>query len=94
MIKGPKNAIPTVKGWVAPNGEVLKCQKISQYQIDEWYAQNVVVKTVVQPEPEPVVEETVKLEDLMVEETPSVSLPKVPKASTLRKKIKNKLTGN
>jgi len=94
MIKGPRNAVPTVKGWVSPKGEVLKCQKITQEQIDEWYAQNVVVKTVVQPEPEPVVEETVKLEDLMVEETPSVSLPKVPKASTLGKKIKNKLTGN
>ena len=31
-----KNAIPTVKGWVSPKGELLKAQKISQSDIDEW----------------------------------------------------------
>jgi len=41
MIKGPKNAVPTVKGWVSPKGEVLKCQKITQEQIDEWYGVSV-----------------------------------------------------
>ena len=37
MIKGPKNAIPTVKGWVSQKGELLKSQRITQAQIDEWY---------------------------------------------------------
>lgn len=36
-VKGPKNAIPTLKGWVSPKGELLKAQKITQAQIDEWY---------------------------------------------------------
>jgi len=37
MIKGPKNAIPTLKGWVSAKGELLKSQRITQKQIDEWY---------------------------------------------------------
>jgi hypothetical protein len=38
MIKGPKNAIPTPKGWVhSKTGELLKAGKISQQQIDEWH---------------------------------------------------------
>jgi len=37
MIKGPKNAVPTKRGWVSPKGELLKSQKITQAQIDEWY---------------------------------------------------------
>lgn len=36
MIKGPKNATPTLKGWVSSKGELLKVQKITQAQIDEW----------------------------------------------------------
>lgn len=36
MIKGPKNAVPTLRGWVSPKGELLKAQKISQAEIDEW----------------------------------------------------------
>ena len=38
MIRGPKNAIPTTKGWVHPKtNELLKSQRITQAQIDEWY---------------------------------------------------------
>lgn len=38
MIKGPKNAVPTQRGWThAKTGELLKAQKITQEQIDEWY---------------------------------------------------------
>lgn len=51
MIKGPKNAIPTLRGWVSTkNSELLKSQKISQAQIDEWYGV---------AEPAPVVEEVI-----------------------------------
>lgn len=35
-IKGPKGAIPTTRGWVSPKGELLKAQKMTQVQIDEW----------------------------------------------------------
>ena len=41
MIKAPnfcKNALPTLRGWCHPKtGELLKSQRISQYEIDEWY---------------------------------------------------------
>ena len=50
MIKGPKNALPTLKGWVSPKGELLKSQRITQAQIDEWYGVS---------EPAPKVEEVV-----------------------------------
>lgn len=37
-IRGPKGAHPTARGWVNPKtGELLKCQKISQAAIDEWF---------------------------------------------------------
>lgn len=36
-IKGPKGAIPTLRGWVNPNtGELLKSQRITTGQIQEW----------------------------------------------------------
>lgn len=41
IIKAPnfcKNAVPTTRGWCHPKtGELLKSQRISQYEIDEWY---------------------------------------------------------
>ena len=67
MIKGPKNAIPTLKGWVSPKGELLKVQKITQAQIDEWNGVSA---------PEPVVEEVVELEEVIVEE-PVVEEPEI-----------------
>lgn len=36
-ISGPKGAHPTLKGWVSPKGELLKSQRITQAQIDEWH---------------------------------------------------------
>jgi len=40
-MKGPKNAIPTLKGWAHEmTGEVLKVQKFTTDQIDEWYVTN------------------------------------------------------
>lgn len=37
-IKGPKGAEPTLRGWVNPKtGELLKSQRITQPQIDEWH---------------------------------------------------------
>lgn len=61
MIRGPKKAIPTPKGWVHPRtNELLKSQRISQKQIDEWYGVSepapeieLVVEKVIEEEPEP-----------------------------------------
>jgi hypothetical protein len=105
MINGPKNAVPTLRGWVSPKGELLKVQKITQEQIDEWYGVSVQTATSVVETAEVVVESqdeesvetgTEVTEDNTEEEveTSSVSLPKVSKVSTLRKRIKKKLTGN
>jgi hypothetical protein len=64
-----KNAKATIKGWVNPKtGELLKAQKMTQEQADE-------LNGVVAPEPEPVVEETVELEEIMVEEPEVVEEP-------------------
>ena len=64
MIKGPKNAIPTTKGWRhETSGELLKAAKISQAQINEWYGAT--AEPTVAPAPEPV-EEVVELEDVLV----------------------------
>lgn len=47
-IKGPKGAHPTLRGWVNPNtGELLKVQRITQEQIDDFFGEKYVM-----PEPE------------------------------------------
>tara|TARA_B100000424_G_scaffold266232_1_gene257062 strand:- start:835 stop:1182 length:348 start_codon:yes stop_codon:yes gene_type:complete len=63
MIKGPKNAIPTTKGWRhETSGELLKAAKLSQAMIDEWYGATAEPAA---PAPEPV-EEVAEVEDLLV----------------------------
>jgi len=52
-INGPRGAVPTSRGWENPRtGELLKSQKISQVQIDEWHG---VTAPPPAPEPEPAV---------------------------------------
>ena len=72
MIKGPKGAIPTKKGWVSAKGELLKSQRITQEQIDEWNGTS--AKPVPAPEPEPVIEEVEEIVEEVVEEEPKVGL--------------------
>ena len=101
MIKGPKNAVPTLRGWVSPKGELLKCQKITQAEINEWNGNAVkaptpVVKTtkaVVEPQEEESMEAGTESNENNVEEveTTSISLPKVPKTGTIRQAIRNRL---
>lgn len=51
-IKGPKGAIPTVKGWTHPKtGELLKSQKITQSQIDEWFGIDLIANPIEITEP-------------------------------------------
>jgi hypothetical protein len=38
----PKNAIPTLRGWVHPRtGELLKAQKMTEAQVDAYWAEQV-----------------------------------------------------
>lgn len=73
MIKGPKNAQPTLRGWVNAKGELLKAQKFSQEQLDEY---NGVGKEVVkaaapvQTKKAKKVEEQVKTVPTMLNEAP------------------------
>lgn len=63
MIRGPKGAVPTHRGWVHPRtGELLKSQRITDAQLAEWHEEPEpvlqtlheapVVETVVEPEVE------------------------------------------
>ena len=79
MIKGPKNAVPTLKGWVSAKGELLKSQRITQDEIDEW---NGVVAPTPEPEPE-IVEDEVIEEVEVVEEAPK------PKKRGLFNRLRN-----
>jgi len=48
-----KDAIPTVRGWVSPKGELLKSQKISQAEVDAWGNGNdFVVESAPEPAPQ------------------------------------------
>jgi hypothetical protein len=52
-LRGPKGAKPTLRGWVNPKtGELLKSQRISQADIDEW--NGVAPQPAPSPEPEEV----------------------------------------
>ena len=86
MIKGPKNAIPTVKGWVHPKtGELLKSQRITQKQIDEFFGVPEVTPAP-QPEPEPV---EVELTEIFVEEPEVESEPEEVAPTPRRRSVKN-----
>lgn len=58
-LRGPKNAVPTLRGWVSPKGELLKSQRITQAQIDEWHGMSMAeekpkakpVEPTVEPDP-------------------------------------------
>lgn len=69
MIRGPKNAVPTSRGWINPKtGELLKSQRITDAQIAEWHG---VPEEPVQPEPvveEPVVDDLDSMTKVELEE--------------------------
>lgn len=57
--KGPKGAVPTTRGWINPQtGELLKSQRITQEQLDEYNGVQVLVEPapVIEPETEPEME--------------------------------------
>lgn len=49
-----KDAVPTVRGWVSPKGELLKSQKISPQDVATWQnMNNFTVESTPEPEPAP-----------------------------------------
>lgn len=79
MINGPKNATPTLKGWVSPKGELLKAQKITQAEIDEWNGVSVKDDT-------PVVEAAEVVVEAQDEESPEVEAEVVEEVVEPKKK--------
>lgn len=64
MIRGPKNATPTPRGWINPKtGELLKVQRLSDAQIAGWYGVDP-VEPIEQPTPALVQEDEWVAEDV------------------------------
>lgn len=81
---GPKGAIPTHRGWINPRtGELLKSQRITQEQLDEYNGVQMLV------EPAPAIEEELiaDYEPTLFEDMPEVE-EEAPKPKKTRKKKK------
>jgi len=75
-VAGPAGSIPTARGWIHPKtGELLKSQRITQEQLDEWNGVQVLAEPVIH-DPEPAIDaideiiEDEEAETEIVEETP------------------------
>lgn len=82
---GPKGAIPTLRGWINPQtGELLKSQRITQEQLDEYNGVQMIIEPapVIEPEPEPEMEMIVDAEPELIEE-PAPKPKKKKKKKTL-----------
>lgn len=84
--QGPNGAIPTSRGWINPKtGELLKAQKITQEQLDQYNGVQMIT------EPAPVVEEEliIDYEPTLFEDMPEVEVEEeAPKAKVKAKKKK------
>jgi hypothetical protein len=79
---GPKGAIPTTRGWMHPRtGELLKSQRITQEQLDEYNGVQMIA------EPAPVVEEEVHVYADDIEDEVQENLVPKPKSKKKSKKI-------
>ena len=89
--QGPKGAIPTLRGWINPKtGELLKSQRITQEQLDEYNGVQMIT------EPAPIVEQEVIVEPMLFEDEPEAETeeeiveapkPKAKKKRTPKKKV-------
>jgi len=72
-VAGPAGSIPTARGWIHPKtGELLKSQRITQEQLDEWNGVQVLAEPVIH-DPEPAIDEIIEDEEAeteIVEEAP------------------------
>lgn len=77
---GPKGAIPTHRGWVDPrSGELLKSQRITQEQLDEYNGVQMLAEPAPVIEPEPEMELIADYEPELVEEMPKAKKKKKKK---------------
>lgn len=81
MLKGPKGAIPTHRGWVHPqSGELLKSQRITQEQLDNYNGVQMIV------EPAPVMEMPEVEDDLELILDGPIEIEETPKPKKKKKK--------
>ena len=79
--QGPKGAIPTLRGWINPKtGELLKAQRITQEQLDEYNGVQMIA------EPAPIVEQEVIVEPTLFEDIPEDHIDEEPKPKAKKKK--------
>ena len=79
--QGPKGAIPTLRGWINPKtGELLKSQRITQEQLDEYNGVQMIA------EPAPIVEQEVIVEPTLFEDIPEDHIDEEPKPKAKKKK--------
>jgi len=80
--QGPKGAIPTLRGWINPQtGELLKSQRITQEQLDEYNGVQMIVEPAPVIEPEPETELIVDAENFFEEPAPKPKKKKKSKIS-------------
>jgi hypothetical protein len=85
-VAGPKGAIPTAKGWVHPRtGELLKSQRITQEQLDEYNGVQLLTEPTIVEVATPEIEVEEEIQEI-------VEAPK-PKKKTRAKKKKFGLFG-
>lgn len=70
-----KDATPTARGWVSPNGELLKSQRISEADIAEWNG----AAPAAAPIPEAIVEVPIQEAEMLNEAAPTKSLEDMTK---------------
>lgn len=83
--QGPKGAIPTLRGWINPKtGELLKSQRITQEQLDEYNGVQMIA------EPAPIIEQEVIVEPTLFEDIPEDHVDEEPKPKAKKKKATKK----
>lgn len=82
---GPKGAIPTLRGWIDPRtGELLKSQRFTQEQLDEYNGVQMLV------EPAPVVEPEVTMDEVVEGDEVELILDTVQEVPKPKKKKKKR----
>lgn len=85
---GPKGAIPTSRGWINPKtGELLKAQKITQEQLDQYNGVQMITEPAPAVEEELIIDYQPALFDDMPEVEEEAPKPKAKKKKAPKKKM-------
>ena len=85
---GPKGAIPTSRGWINPKtGELLKAQKITQEQLDQFNGVQMITEPAPAVEEELIIDYQPALFDDMPEVEEEAPKPKAKKKKAPKKKM-------